>query len=143
MTRPLLALFFLTVFCPVAYAKPPLLFAMTFQDIPKNSSLMGFELTIISGRVAALRDCPAGWQIEVDNDAAWHATVSAHATVGAAALDSRAVQTLVLVSPAPATVIDTVTGQFSVSGSATVMRNGNLTQIPLHGLRLLLVSRHP
>ncbi|WP_428395637.1 hypothetical protein [Lichenicoccus sp.] len=143
MTRALLIVFTLAALCPFAYAKRLPLFAITFPNMAKHSSLMGFELTIVSGRVAALRDCPAGWQIEVDNDAAWHATIRAHATVGAAALDASALRSLVLFSPAPAAVTSMVAGKFSVAGIVTVMRDGNLTQLPLNGLRLLAVSRHP
>ncbi len=49
--------------------------------------VVGFELHITSGRIAALPNVPIGWHIAIDNDASWDPAIKASSTVGAAALD--------------------------------------------------------
>jgi hypothetical protein len=49
--------------------------------------IVGFELTVRAGRVAALRTVPAGWSVTVDNEPAAHASASGGILIGAAALD--------------------------------------------------------
>lgn len=48
--------------------------------------VIGFELHITSGRIAAVPNVPIGWQISIDNDASWNTVIKASSTVGAAAL---------------------------------------------------------
>ena len=137
MNRTLLSLLLLAgALHQAAAARSPGLFQVIFPPMPGTVRLMGVELHIASGRIAALQDCPPGWQIEVDNDAAWHATLNAHATIGAAAIDSGALRRLILLAAAPSTVAATLGGPLTVEGSVTMMQQGGLTSIDLHGLRL-------
>ncbi len=50
--------------------------------------VVGFEIHITSGRIAALPNVPIGWNVSIDNDASWNTVIKASSTVGAAAVDS-------------------------------------------------------
>ena len=97
--------------------------------------LMGVRLKIDNGRVAALPDWPAGWRVAIDNDPSWHATLDAHATVGAAALPPAALAGLVsLAEPPEAAKSDLRSGPIHVSGEIVFMRDGEMRTVKLRSI---------
>ena len=48
--------------------------------------VIGFEIHITSGRIAALPSAPIGWVISVDNDPSWNTVLKGSVVVGAAAV---------------------------------------------------------
>ena len=98
---------------------------------------MGFTLDVRAGQVAALLDCPAGWQVRITNDPGWTARIEAQAIVGAAALDASEIEKLIALAPEPPAVqASSLDGHLSVSGRLTIMRDGALTPYPWRPVRL-------
>jgi hypothetical protein len=63
-----------------------------FVSIPalhatSKERVVGFEIHITSGRIAALPNVPIGWNVSIDNNASWNTLIKASSTVGAAAVD--------------------------------------------------------
>jgi len=48
--------------------------------------VVGFEIHVTSGKIAALPKIPIGWNLTVDNDPSWNTTITASIEVGAAAV---------------------------------------------------------
>ncbi len=49
--------------------------------------VVGFQIHIASGRIAALPNIPVGWNVSVDNNPSWTTEIEASSKVGAAAVD--------------------------------------------------------
>lgn len=80
--------------------------------------VVGFELHIMSGRIAAVPNVPIGWHISIDNDASWNTVIKASATVGAAALTRDFFRKFVVIER------NTSLGApFSVHGEVAVTKN--------------------
>lgn len=50
--------------------------------------VVGFEIHVASGRIAALPNIPIGWNMSVDNNPSWTTEIEASSKVGAAAVTS-------------------------------------------------------
>jgi hypothetical protein len=50
--------------------------------------VVGFEIHIKSGRISQLPNVPIGWDVSVNNDPPWNATIKGSSTVGSAAVGS-------------------------------------------------------
>ena len=122
-----------------AQDRQPLL-QMVAPDLPAGSRLMGFSFDIVSGRIASLREAPAGWTVSIDNDPSWHARVTAHAVVGAAALDTVELARLFLLQETPSRDRIKPYDPISMSGSIDVMRGGDVQTIKEPLLRLNAVE---
>ena len=77
------------------------IYRVSIPSVAPDSALIGIKLTIRSGRVYRLVDCPAGWSMNVLNDPSWTTTLDAEAVVGAAAITSREASTMILVTAMP------------------------------------------
>jgi len=64
--------------------------SVSIPDVQVNSKerVVGFEIHIASGRIAALPDIPIGWNVSIDNNPSWKTKIAASSTVGAAAVDA-------------------------------------------------------
>jgi hypothetical protein len=71
-------------------------YQVSLSGVPlgKNERVVAFELKVNAGAVDSVRNMPAGWHVEVDNDASWTTRVTGGATVGAAALDAERLQNI-------------------------------------------------
>jgi hypothetical protein len=54
----------------------------------KGERIVGFQVTVVGGRIASLPAIPAGWNITIKNDPSWRTTISGAIIIGAAALDT-------------------------------------------------------
>lgn len=57
-------------------------------SVKAGERVVGFELRFKSARIVSMRDVPVGWDVHIENNPSWNASVTASALVGAAALDA-------------------------------------------------------
>ena len=92
LRRGLLRAVGITVFAIAFVSGGQLLSAQTMAvSIPKlptnpQERVIGFEIHITAGRIAALPAAPMGWVISVDNDPSWKTVLKGSVVVGAAAV---------------------------------------------------------
>ena len=55
-------------------------------QVSDKERVVGFEIHIASGRIAALPSIPIGWNVSVDNNPSWTTEIEASSRVGAAAV---------------------------------------------------------
>ena len=110
---------------PAAGADTSPVYRVSIPSVAPDSALIGIKLTIRSGRVYRLVDCPAGWSINVLNDPNWTTTLDAQAVVGAAAITSREASTMILVAAMPGADALPDAGPISATGKLTAMRYGS------------------
>jgi hypothetical protein len=55
-------------------------------QVGNKERVVGFEIHIASGRIAALPDIPIGWNVSIDNDPSWNTKIEGSLKVGAAAV---------------------------------------------------------
>ena len=55
-------------------------------QVGNKERVVGFEIHIASGRIAALPNIPIGWNVSVDNNPSWTTEIEASSKVGAAAV---------------------------------------------------------
>lgn len=55
--------------------------------LAQGERVVGFEIKVNAGAIDAVKNLPAGWHFDVDNDASWMAKIVANTTVGAGAID--------------------------------------------------------
>ncbi len=55
-------------------------------QVGSKERVVGFEIHIASGRIAALPNIPIGWNVFVDNNPSWTTEIKASSKVGAAAV---------------------------------------------------------
>jgi hypothetical protein len=72
--------------------------------------IVGFELTVTAGRIAALPTIPVGWSVAVENYPTWRTQVTGAILIGAAALDPGDLKDFVLVE-----TYDSEGGRFDVT----------------------------
>ena len=127
----------LTVLCalPAGAQNPATYMKIISPELPPGTRLMGFSFIIESGRVAVLREAPAGWRIAIDNDPSWRARITANAVVGAAALKTEDLASLFLLAQTP-TENRLGQSETKVSGSVDVMKNGDIVTVSEPSLRL-------
>jgi hypothetical protein len=77
--------------------------------------IVGFELTVTSGRIAALPAIPVGWSVAVENHPTWRTQVTGAILIGAAALDPGDLRDFVVVE-----AYDSEGGRFDVTLILTV-----------------------
>jgi hypothetical protein len=58
-------------------------------QIGDKERVVGFEIHVGSGRIAALPDIPIGWNVSIDNDPSWNTKIEGSLKVGAAAVPPR------------------------------------------------------
>lgn len=65
------------------------LFAVGLDGVAlgKGERIVGFEVTVTSGRIAALPSVPVGWAVSVDNYPTWRTRAEGAILIGVAALD--------------------------------------------------------
>jgi len=56
-------------------------------ELQPGERIVGFELTISSGRIAGLPTVPVGWSVTVENYPTWRTRMTGSILIGAAALD--------------------------------------------------------
>ena len=100
-------------------------YRVSIPSVAPGSALIGIKLTIRSGRVAKLVDCPAGWSLNVLNDPSWTTTLDAQAVVGAAAITSAEASTMILVAAMPGSGALPDAGPISATAELTTMRYGS------------------
>lgn len=66
--------------------RPDLFISIPHLQLARNERVVGFDIRLASGRIAALPNVPIGWNVSVDNDASWNTEMEASTTIGAAAL---------------------------------------------------------
>jgi hypothetical protein len=66
-------------------------------ELGPGERIVGFELTVSSGRIAALPMVPPGWSVTVENYPTWRTQVAGSALIGAAALDAAGLRDLAVV----------------------------------------------
>ena len=118
-----------------AAAQTDALLRIVAPDLPPGTRLMGFDLTIQSGRIAVLRQAPPGWRLTIDNDPSWHARITANAVVGAAALEDADLARLFLLAAAPDSVRASFPEVLQVSGRIEVMKDGEMQEVKLTRLQ--------
>ncbi len=118
-------------------------YRVSIPSVAPNSALIGIKLTIRSGRVYRLVDCPAGWSINVLNDPNWTTTLDAQAVVGAAAITSREASTMILVAAMPSAGALPNAGPISATGELTTMRYGSGDTSTIKVTRVELVRYVP
>ena len=109
-----------------AIAQPPEIYRIEVSGPLPADPLMGFSIAIGNGRVAQLPDCPAGWTINLVNDANWQATIKGHAIEGSSSITIRMLERLFLVGGVPQDIAEVFKGPTSAKGKLTFMRNGEL-----------------
>jgi hypothetical protein len=77
--------------------------------------IVGFELTVSSGRIAALPTLPIGWSVTVDNYPSWQTHMTGSILIGAAALSPAELKDFVVVE-----AYGSGAGQFRVELTLTV-----------------------
>ena len=65
--------------------------------ISDKERVVGFKLNIKAGRIANLEFIPPGWNITIDNDPSWNATIVGSSMVGSAAIDIKSLDDFVVV----------------------------------------------
>lgn len=55
-------------------------------QVSAKERVVGFEVHIASGRIAALPNIPIGWNMSIDNDPSWNAKIEGSLRVAAAAV---------------------------------------------------------
>ena len=110
---------------PAAGADGLSVYRVSIPSVAADSAVIGIKLTIRSGRVYRLVDCPAGWSMNILNDPDWTTTLDAQAVVGAAAITSREASTMILVAAMPSADALPDAGPISATGELTTMRYGS------------------
>lgn len=67
------------------------LYSVGFPKVSLNNGerVVGYKIRVRSGQIHSLPVVPTGWNVTVDNDPSWNATVHGSIIVGAAALDKK------------------------------------------------------
>ncbi len=64
-----------------------LLVSIPDLHVSGKERVVGFEVHVVSGRIAALPNIPIGWNMSIDNNPSWTTEIVASVKVGAAAVD--------------------------------------------------------
>lgn len=78
-------------------------------ELRPGERIIAFELTISSGRIAALPTVPTGWSVTVENYPTWRTHVAGSILIGVAALDPADLKDFAVVE-----AYDPETGRFDV-----------------------------
>ena len=87
-------------------------------QIADGERIVGFEIHVRPGRIAALPTIPIGWNIQIDNDPSWDTSITGSVTVGAAALDCKFFKRFLVVEKS-----EPMGGHFDIQGEIIVTKD--------------------
>jgi hypothetical protein len=99
MRRSLPLSFLLPLFAAIVPVLPAQKYPVSIPSLKlaDGERVVGFEIHVESGKVAAAPNIPIGWSVSIDNDASWNTSLKALVPVGAAAWDDKFFRKFVIV----------------------------------------------
>jgi hypothetical protein len=112
-------------------AQTTMVVSVPTPQIQRKERIVGFEISVRSGRIAELPNVPIGWSISVDNDPSWNTAVKGSIAVGAAALSADFLRHFVVVETekdAPSDMPFALEGEVVVTADFSTQRTIRLSK---------------